>query len=139
MLEPITWGHPESVLKWTCLSTRTLAHALKKTGHVVSQVGKLLKGTGFTLPSNSKRTEGDDHPDRNEQFLYINNKTARYLACGFHAISVDKKKKELIGNYQNPGKAYRPMKQPGKVNVPDFGPKQQPLMVSTTLEAMKDL
>jgi transposase len=123
MLEPITRGHPESVLKWTCLSTRTLADALKKRGHIVShtKVGDLLKEAGFSLQSNSKRKEGNDRPDRNEQFMYINNKTEKYLANGFPAISVDTKKKELIGNYKNSGKAYHPAGQPRKVKVHDFG------------------
>jgi len=126
MLEPITRGHPESVLKWTCLSTRTLADALKKRGHIVShtKVGELLKEAGFSLQSNSKRTEGNDHPDRNEQFMYINNKTEKYLANGFPAISVDTKKKELIGNYKNSGKSYHPVRQPRDVNVHDFGTKK---------------
>lgn len=123
MLEPITRGHPESVLKWTCLSTRRLADALKKKGHIVShtKVGELLKEAGFSLQSNSKRAEGNDHPDRNEQFMYINNKTEKYIASGFPAISVDTKKKELIGNYKNSGKAYHPQKKPREVNVHDFG------------------
>ena len=126
MLEPITRGHPESVLKWTCLSTRALADALKKKGHIVShtKVGELLKEAGFSLQSNSKRTEGNDHPDRNEQFMYINTKTEKYLSKGYPAISVDTKKKELIGDYKNAGKAYHPMKQPKEVNVHDFGTKK---------------
>jgi transposase len=123
MLEPITRGHPESVLKWTCLSTRKLADALKKKRLIVShtKVGELLKEAGFSLQSNSKRAEGNDHPDRNEQFMYINNKTEKYLSSGFPAISVDTKKKEQIGNYKNSGKAYHPKKQPKEVNVHDFG------------------
>lgn len=123
MLEPITRGHPESVLKWTCLSTRTLSDALKKRGHIVShtKVGNMLKEAGFSLQSNSKRAEGNNHPDRNEQFMYISTKTEKYLAKGYPAISVDTKKKELIGNYKNAGKSYRPKKQPKEVNVHDFG------------------
>ena len=123
MLEPVTRGHPESVLKWTCLSTRTLADALNKKGHIVShtKVGELLKEAGFSLQSNSKRIEGNGHPDRNEQFMYINNKTEKYLSNGFPAISVDTKKKELIGDYKNSGKSYHPKKQPKEVNVHDFG------------------
>jgi len=123
MLEPVTRGHPESVLKWTCLSTRKLADALKKKGYNVShtKVGELLKEADFSLQSNAKRIEGNNNPDRNEQFMYINNKTEKYLASGFPAISVDTKKKELIGNYKNSGKAYHPKKQPKEVNVHDFG------------------
>lgn len=126
MLEPVTRGHPESVLKWTCLSTRTLATALKKKGHIVShtKVGELLKEAGFSLQSNAKRIEGNDHPDRNEQFMYINNKTEKYIANGYPAISVDTKKKELIGNFKNGGKEYRPLNDPRPVNVHDFGTKR---------------
>ena len=126
MLEPVTRGHPESVLKWTCLSTRSLALALRKKGHVVShtKVGDLLKEAGFSLQSNSKRNEGSDHPDRNEQFMYINKKTERFIAMGYPAISVDTKKKELIGNFKNAGKEYRPFKDPRPVNVHDFGTKR---------------
>ena len=126
MLEPVTRGHPESVLKWTCLSTRTLAAALKKKGHIVShtKVGELLKEAGFSLQSNSKRIEGNDHPDRNEQFMYINNKTEKYIANSYPAISVDTKKKELIGNFKNGGKEYRPLNDPRAVNVHDFGTKR---------------
>ena len=126
MLEPVTRGHPESVLKWTCLSTRTLAAALKKQGHAVShtKIGELLKEAGFSLQSNNKRLEGIDHPDRNEQFMYINNKTEKYIANGYPAISVDTKKKELIGTFKNAGKEYRPHKEPRPVNVHDFGTKK---------------
>jgi transposase len=123
MLEPVTRGHPESVLKWTCLSTRTLAAALQKQGHAVShtKIGELLSEAGFSLQSNSKRLEGSEHPDRNEQFMYINNKTERYIANGYPSISVDTKKKELIGTYKNGGKEYRLKGEPRPVNVHDFG------------------
>lgn len=126
MLEPVTRGHPQSVLKWTCLSTRTLAASLKKQGYEVShtKVGELLKEAGFSLQSNAKRLEGTAHPDRNEQFMYINNKTERYIANGYPAVSVDTKKKELIGAFKNSGKEYRPFKDPRPVNVHDFGTKK---------------
>lgn len=126
MLEPLTRGHPESVLKWTCLSTRTLAAALKKKGFEVShtKVGDLLKESGFSLQSNSKQLEGSNNPDRNKQFLYINDKTERFMDSGQPVISVDTKKKELIGNYKNGGKEYRQIKDPRAVNVHDFGDKK---------------
>lgn len=126
MLEPVTRGHPESVLKWTCLSTRNLAGALKKKGYPVShaKVADLLNEAGFSLQSNSKRIEGNNHPDRNEQFMYINDKTERYLASGYPAISVDTKKKELIGNFKNSGKSYYPKGEPRAVQVHDFGDKK---------------
>lgn len=123
LLEPVTRGHPESVLKWTCLSMRNLSEELKATGYTVShtKLGELLKDMGFSLQSNSKRLEGGDHPDRNEQFMYINDKAKQYIASGLPAISVDTKKKELIGLYKNEGKEYRPQKNPRSVNVHDFG------------------
>jgi len=126
MLEPLTRGHPESVLKWTCLSTRTLAAALKKKGFEVShtKVGDLLKESGFSLQSNSKQLEGSNNPDRNKQFIYINDKTERFMDNGQPVISVDTKKKELIGNYKNGGKEYRQLKDPRAVNVHDFGDKK---------------
>jgi len=123
LLEPVTRGHPESVLKWTCLSMRTLSNELKTKGYTIShtKLGELLKETGFSLQSNSKRLEGGEHPDRNEQFLYINDKANQYIANGLPAISVDTKKKELIGEFKNQGKEYRPLKTPRSVNVHDFG------------------
>lgn len=126
MLEPVTRGHPESVLKWTCLSTRTLAEALAKKGYAIShtKVGDLLKEAGFSLQSNSKQLEGSNHPDRNKQFLYINTKTESYINNGNPAISVDTKKKELIGEYKNAGKSYHQAGTPRAVNVHDFGNKK---------------
>ena len=126
MLEPVTRGHPESVLKWSCLSTRTLAAALNKKGFTIShtKVGDLLKEAGFSLQSNTKQIEGANHPDRNKQFMYINKKTELYINSGYPAISVDTKKKELIGNYKNAGKEYRPFKNPRPVNGHDFGDKK---------------
>jgi hypothetical protein len=123
LLEPVTRGHPESVLKWTCLSMRTLSGELKTKGYAIShtKLGELLKEMGFSLQSNSKRLEGGDHPDRNEQFLYINDKAKQYIANGLPAISVDTKKKELVGQFKNQGKEYRPLKSPRSVNVHDFG------------------
>jgi transposase len=126
LLEPLTRGHPESVLKWTCLSTRTLAEALTKRGYKIShtKVGALLKSMDFSLQSNSKQFEGSSHPDRNEQFMYISKQTGKYLQNNLPAISVDTKKKELIGNFKNSGQAYHVKKQPRKVNVHDFGDKK---------------
>ena len=123
LLEPVTRGHPESVLKWTCLSMRTLSNELKVRGYTIShtKLGELLKELDFSLQSNSKRLEGGDHPDRNGQFLYINDKANQYIANGLPAISVDTKKKELIGQFKNQGKEYRPLKSPRSVNVHDFG------------------
>lgn len=123
MMEPVTRGHPESVLKWTCLSTRSLAKRLLAEGHDVSYklVGRLLDELGFSLQSNAKRLEGGSHEDRNEQFLYINNRAESFIASNFPVISVDTKKKELLGNYKNAGKEYRLEKDPRPVKVHDFG------------------
>jgi hypothetical protein len=123
LLEPVTRGHPESVLKWTCLSMRTMSGELLTRGYKIShtKLGELLKEMGFSLQSNSKRLEGGGHPDRNEQFLYINDKANQYIASGLPAISVDTKKKELVGQFKNQGKEYRPLKSPRSVNVHDFG------------------
>ena len=123
LLEPVTRGHPESVLKWTCLSMRTLSSQLKASGYTIrhTKLGKLLKEMNFSLQSNSKRLEGGTHPDRNGQFLYINDKVSQYIANGLPAISVDTKKKELVGQFKNQGKEYRPLKSPRSVNVHDFG------------------
>ena len=123
LLEPVTRGHPESVLKWTCLSMRTLSNELKTRGYSIShtKLGEMLKEMDFSLQSNAKRLDGGDHPDRNGQFLYINDKAKQYIANGLPAISVDTKKKELVGLFKNQGKEYRPKKSPRTVNVHDFG------------------
>jgi hypothetical protein len=124
MIEPITRGHPESVLMWTCVSTRNLAAALKKKGYTVSYkiVGRLLESMGYNLQSNKKGFEASaQHPDRNEQFHYINNTATAYIKLNEPVISVDTKKKELLGNYKNNGKEYRKKKDARIVNGHDFG------------------
>lgn len=124
MMEPITRGHPESVLMWTCVSTRNLSKALKEKGYNVSYkiVGRLLGEMGYSLQSNVKGFEASSqHPDRNEQFGYINKTVAKYIGLNQPVISVDTKKKELIGNYKNNGKEYRNKKNGRKVNGHDFG------------------
>ena len=124
MMEPITRGHPESVLTWTCVSTRNLSKALEEKGFYVSYkiVGRLLAKMGFSLQSNVKGLEvSSQHPDRNEQFNYINKTAAKHIKLKQPVISVDTKKKELIGNYKNNGKEYRTKKNGRKVNGHDFG------------------
>lgn len=123
VLEPVTRGHPETVLKWTCLSMRTLSKALREQGYPIShtKLGELLKEMGFSLQANSKRLEGSNHPDGNAQFLYINDKVEQYIANNLPAISVDTKKKELVGQFKNQGKEYRKVKSPRQVNAHDFG------------------
>jgi hypothetical protein len=124
LMEPITRGHPESVLMWTCVSTRNLALLLKEKGYDVSYkiVGRLLSGMGYSLQANVKGFEASaQHPDRNEQFHYINTLATSYITENQPVISVDTKKKELVGNYKNGGKEYRPKKHARQVNAHDFG------------------
>jgi len=124
LMEPITRGHPESVLMWTCVSTRNLALLLKGKGYDVSYkiVGRLLSGMGYSLQANVKGFEASaQHPDRNEQFHYINTLATSYITEKQPVISVDTKKKELVGNYKNGGKEYRPKKNARLVNAHDFG------------------
>ena len=123
LVEPVTRGDPESPLRWTCKSTRTLEAEINKQGFVVGRtvIGKILKQLGYSLQSNSKVLEGHQHVDRNEQFEYINKLATHFLNNNLPVISVDTKKKELIGNYKNSGKEYRPKKDPRKVEGHDFG------------------
>ena len=123
-MEPVTRGHPESILKWTCLSTRNLAKELEKKGFPIGYkiVGRLLNELGYSLQSNAKSFEASSqHPDRNEQFMYINKQASDFVKRGDPVISVDTKKKELLGEFKNNGKEYRPKKNPRKVNAHDFG------------------
>jgi len=122
LIDPETRGDPESPLRWICKSTRALAAQLTRQHHAISyvKVGQLLREQGFSLQSNRKLEEGGDHPDRDAQFRYINTQVKRALASGMPVISVDTKKKELIGNYINKGQQWRPTKTPRKVNGHDF-------------------
>jgi hypothetical protein len=122
LVEPVTRGDPCSPLRWTCLSRANLAKALKMQGHNVSisSVGRLLRHMGYSLQANQKMLEGSSHPDRNAQFEHINEKVKEQLAAGNPVISVDTKKKELIGNFKNSGRELRPKGSPEKVNVHDF-------------------
>jgi len=122
LIEPETRGDPESPLRWICKSTRTLAAQLTKQKHPISHVkiAQLLHEQNYSLQSNRKTEEGDDHPDRDAQFRYINNQVKKALATGTPVISVDTKKKELIGNYENGGQQWRPVKNPTPVNGHDF-------------------
>jgi hypothetical protein len=122
LIEPETRGDPESPLRWTCISTRTLAADLSRRGHAVShaKIGQLLREQGYSLQSNRKTEEGEDHPDRDAQFRHINAQVKRALRAGTPVISVDTKKKELIGNYRNEGKQWRPAKTPLQASGHDF-------------------
>ena len=122
LVEPLARGDPESPLRWTCKSTRTLARELAARRHPVSheKVSQLLRGMGYSLQGNRKTEEGNDHPDRDAQFRYINAQVAEALGAGEPVISVDTKKKELVGNYENPGRQWLPKKSPQKVQGHDF-------------------
>jgi hypothetical protein len=122
MIDPETRGDPESPLRWTCKSTRTLAAQLSRQRHPIShtKVAQLLHDLGYSLQSNRKTEEGEDHPDRDAQFRYINTKVKRALAKGAPVVSVDTKKKELVGNYANGGEQWLPEKTPVKVKGHDF-------------------
>jgi Rhodopirellula transposase DDE domain len=122
LIEPGTRGDPESPLRWICKSTRNLAAQLTRQKHPVSheKVAQLLRSQNYSLQSNRKTEEGADHPDRDAQFRHINSKVKRALAAGMPVISVDTKKKELLGNYDNGGQQWLPAKKPKKVNGHDF-------------------
>ncbi len=122
LVSPTERGCPISPLRWTCKSLRQLADALVKQGHPISHtvVGALRKGEGFSLQGNSKTLEGSSHPDRDAQFAHIARSTAAALAEGQPVISVDTKKKELVGPFKNPGREWRPQGTPEQVRVHDF-------------------
>jgi hypothetical protein len=122
LVDPSTRGDPMSPLRWTCKSTRELAGALQKLGHHVSQpvVGKMLKELGYSLQANAKKIEGARHPDRDAQFQYINEQVKKFMQAGQPIISVDTKKKELVGPFRNNGREYQPKGKPEEVRVHDF-------------------
>jgi len=126
LIEPYTRGDPESPLRWTCKSVRNLSDELKKRGFKASHnlVAELLKAAGYSLQANQKSLEGSSHPDRNLQFEHINSKVIEFQNAGDPVISVDTKKKELVGQYKNNGEELRPKKTPEKVNVHDFMDKK---------------
>ena len=122
LMEPYTIGDPMRPLRWTCKSTQKLADELTKLGLAVSArtVSKLLKEQGFSLQSNSKRHEGSKHPDRNGQFEYINTMVEEFQKRGSPVISVDTKKKELVGMFKNGGREWQEKGQPVEVSAYDF-------------------
>jgi hypothetical protein len=122
LVDPDTRGDPESPLRWTCKSTRELADALGTQGFQVSDdtVGRLLKQQGYTLQRTLKTEEGAQHPDRDAQFRYLNDTARGYLDQGLPVVSVDTKKKELVGRYANGGAEWQPVGEPERVNVHDF-------------------
>ncbi len=122
LVEPVTRGDPESPLRWTCKSVRKLAAELGRIGHRVSHqlVAELLHDLGYSLQANRKTLEGGSHPDRNAQFEHLNRRVAEQLARGEPAISVDTKKKELVGDFKNGGRELRPRGDPERVRAHDF-------------------
>lgn len=122
LVAPETRGDPESPLLWTTKSLRKLSKALKDKGMSVSheKIGQLLKMRGYSLQAPRKVSEGKSHPDRDEQFKYINAQTIDFQAQGQPVISVDAKKKELAGKFKNSGREYQPKGLPEEVNVYDF-------------------
>ncbi len=122
LIDPVTRGDPESPLRWTCKSTRRLAAALCRQGHPISArtVAALLIEMGYSLQANRKTREGGKHPDRNAQFEYINKQVQRLQKRGQPVVSVDTKKKELLGDFKNPGQEWQPPGEPEEVRVHDF-------------------
>lgn len=128
MIDYQTRGDPESPLRWICKSTRAIAQQLGRQKHPVShaKVAQILHDLHYSLQSNRKSEEGRDHPDRDAQFRHINARVKKCLAQGIPVISVDTKKKELIGNYDNAGQQWLPSKQPTQVRGHDFPTPEVP-------------
>ncbi len=126
LIEPYTQGDPETPLRWTRKGLRVLSAELERTGHKASPktVMRLLKGLGYTLQSNKKSKEGGAHPDRDDQFEFINRQAQAFQSKGLPVISVDAKKKELVGDFKNAGREYRPKGRPEEVRVYDFIDKE---------------
>jgi hypothetical protein len=122
LVDPVTRGDPESPLRWTNKSTTKLAEALTVQGFAVgpNTVAKLLKTAGYRLQANAKTVEGRQHPDRDAQFEYVNAAAVEFLAAGDPVISVDTKKRELVGNFKNNGREWEPIGEPTEVDVHDF-------------------
>jgi hypothetical protein len=126
LVNPSTRGDPQSPLRWTCKSTRNLAEALIQQGHQVSHqtVARLLQATGYNLQVNRKTREGDSHPDRDAQFEHIASQVRSFQRRGQPVVSVDTKKKELVGDFKNNGREWHPQGEPEEVRSKDFLDKQ---------------
>lgn len=126
LVDPETRGDPMSLLVWTTKSTKNLAGALTELGHPVSDrtVARMLRAQGFSLQANTKVSEGRQHEDRDAQFRYLADQVAQHASAGQPVISVDAKKKELVGAFKNGGREYQPSGQPEQVNVHDFPDKE---------------
>jgi len=125
LVDPVTRGDPMSPLRWTCKSAAKLAAELQALGHAVSErtVNRLLHALGYSLQSNRKTIEGKSHPDRDAQFQYINRRVKAFQRQGQPVVSVDAKKKELVGQFRNGGREWQPVGQPEEVEVYDFAKK----------------
>jgi hypothetical protein len=126
LVDPVTRGHPESPLRWTCKSTAKLADELTRRNHPVTDrtVATMLKEAGYSLQANRKTREGSQHPDRNAQFEHINEQVVAFHRQRQPVISVDTKKKELVGDFKNGGTEWQPKGSPEEVRVHDFKDKQ---------------
>jgi hypothetical protein len=125
LVEPTSRGDPQCPLRWTCKSVRQLAAELRQQGYTVGRqtVAHLLAALGYSLQANRKTKEGTSHPDRNAQFAYINARVRAFQQRGYPVVSVDTKKKELVGDFKNGGREWRPQGQPELVRVYDFADK----------------
>ena len=126
LLDPVTRGDPQSPLRWTCKSVRKLAEELNRGGRQTNRqtVAELLRAMGYRLQANRKTLEGKQHPDRNAQFEYINERVQQQLLQSQPVISVDTKKKERVGEFKNGGREWRPQGEPERVGVHDFPSKE---------------
>lgn len=131
LVDPDTRGDPESPLRWTCKSTRQLSKEMVRQGYAVSHVtiAELLHDLGYSLQANAKTLEGGKHPDRDAQFNYINKEVKQFLDRGQPVISVDTKKKELVGNFKNPGREWQPQGAPEEVEIHDFPSPESPKVI----------
>ena len=126
LIDPVTRGDPMSALRWTSKSIRTLTAAMREKGHQVSDfvIRRLLREQGYSMQANVKTAEGGQHVDRDAQFAYLNTQAGEFTAAGDPVISVDTKKKELVGNYKAAGREWEPAGSPRTVKVHDFADKQ---------------
>jgi len=131
LVDPVTRGDPMSPLRWTCKSTRQLSGELVRQGYRVSHmtVAELLHRLDYSLQANAKTLEGSHHADRNDQFNYINTKVRQFLQRGQPVISVDTKKKELVGNFKNGGREWEPKGEPEEVEIHDFATPESPKVI----------
>jgi hypothetical protein len=131
LVDPVTRGDPMSPLRWTCKSTRQLSTELVHQGYGVSHVtvAELLHRLDYSLQANAKTLEGAEHQDRDDQFNYINEKVKEFLGRGQPVISVDTKKKELVGQFKNGGREWQPKGEPEEVEIHDFATSESPKVI----------